>query len=228
LLDSPHPEVQRIARMSTSALRKRRRHHFLQSDMVDFLRGDQIQTSIARTSFDLRHHQRRAVSIYLIMPLHMLESHSRLLRLWLGALISCIIAPCTPRHATLFILDEAAQLGELPHLRQAITLLRGYGLQTWTFGRNVSQLQMLYSRDWKTMVNNAGASVLRPAQPVAADTMAEMTAFVAGMRARPRPERDVLQLGGDEAVVAQLPNYLADPAFHNLMRPQSDHDQDRP
>ena len=33
--------------------------------------------------------------------------------------------------STLFLLDEAAQLGPLDELRQAVTLLRGYGLQTW-------------------------------------------------------------------------------------------------
>ena len=89
----------------------------------------------------------------------MLESHSRLLRLWLGALMSCITRRrARPRHATLFVLDEAAQLGELPHLRQAITLLRGYGLQTWSFWQDASQLQMLYAHDWKTMERDGAAA----------------------------------------------------------------------
>ena len=38
----------------------------------------------------------------------------------------------------------------------------------------------------------------------------------------------VLQLAGDEAVVAQLPNYLADPAFHSLYDRNPYHDPDRP
>ncbi|MEI6539066.1 MAG: TraM recognition domain-containing protein [Planctomycetota bacterium] len=33
----------------------------------------------------------------------------------------------------MFILDECAQLGTVPLLEQAVTLLRGYGLQVWTF-----------------------------------------------------------------------------------------------
>jgi len=38
----------------------------------------------------------------------------------------------------------------------------------------------------------------------------------------------VLQLAGDEAVVAQLPNYLADPAFRNLYDRNPYHDPNRP
>ena len=201
-------------------------------DMVDFLRGDQIQASVARTSFDLEDITKGSpLSIYLILPPHMLESHSRLLRLWLGALITCITRRrARPRHPTLFILDEAAQLGELPHLRQAITLLRGYGLQTWSFWQDVSQLQMLYSRDWKTMVNNCRVlQCFGALNQVAADSMAEMTGFISGnaMLDLARNEM-VLQLAGDEAVVAQLPNYLADPAFHNLYDRNPYHDPNRP
>src|SRR5438552_15086454 len=151
------------------------------------------------------------LSIYLIMPLPMLESHSRLLRLWLGALMSCITRRrARPRHATLFILDEAAQLGELPHLRQAITLLRGYGLQSWSFWQDASQLQMLYSHEWKTIANNCRVlQCFGALNQVAADSMADVTGFASG-NAMPAlgPNQMVLQLADDDAVVAQLPNYL--------------------
>ena len=233
LLDSPHPEVQRIARMlNIGAPETLGGIISFSQDMVDFLRGDQIQASVARTSFDLEDVTKGSpLSIYLIMPLHMLESHSRLLRLWLGALMSCITRRrARPPHATLFILDEAAQLGELPHLRQAITLLRGYGLQTWSFWQDASQLQMLYSHDWKTMVNNCRVlQCFGALNQVAADSMAEMTGFMSGnaMLDLGRNEM-VLQLAGDEAVVAQLPNYLADPAFHNLYDRNPYHDPNRP
>src|SRR6059058_289873 len=64
---------------------------------------------------------------------------------------------------------------------------------------------------------------------VAADSMAEMTGFASGnaMLDLGRNEM-VLQLAGDEAVVAQLPNYLADPAFHNLYDRNPYHDPNRP
>jgi len=61
-----------------------------------------------------------------------------------------------PATRTLFILDESAQLGSLGALKQAITLLRGYGLQVWTFWQDLSQLKTLYANDWQTMLNNSG------------------------------------------------------------------------
>jgi len=233
LQNSPHPEVQRIARMlNVDAPETLGGIISFSQDMVDFLRGDQIQASIARTSFDLADITKGSpLSIYLIMPPHMLESHGRLLRLWLGALFTCITRRrARPRHATLFILDEAAQLGELPHLRQAITLLRGYGLQTWSFWQDPSQLQALYARDWKTMVNNCRVlQCFGPLNQVAADSMAEMTGFASGNAMLDLGGNEmVLQLAGDEAVVAQLPNYLADPAFRNLYDRNPYHDHKRP
>ena len=50
-------------------------------------------------------------------------------------------------NSTLMLLDEAAQLGTLPQLRQAITLLRGYGVRVWSFWQDLSQLINLYPND---------------------------------------------------------------------------------
>jgi type IV secretion system protein VirD4 len=232
LLESPHPEVQRIARMlNIGAPETLGGIISFSQEMVDFLRGDQVQASIASTSFDFEDVTKGApLSIYLVLPPHMLESHSRLLRLWLGALFSCITRRRSrPKHATLFILDDAAQLGELTHLRQAVTLLRGYGLQTWSFWQDASQLQMLYSRDWKTMVNNCRVlQCFGALNQVAADSMTEMTGFMSGSAMLDlAPDEMVLQLAGDEAVVAKLPNYLADPAFKNLYDVNPYHDPNR-
>jgi len=232
LLDSPHPEVQRIARMlNIGAPETLGGIISFSQDMLDFLRGDQIQASVSSTSFDLEDVTKgAALSIYLVLPPHMLESHSRLLRLWLTTLFACITRRrARPHHATLFILDEAAQLGELSHLRQAITLLRGYGMQTWSFWQDVSQLQAIYSNDWETMVNNCRVlQCFGALNQVAADSMAEMTGFLSGNAMLDlRPDEMVLQLAGDEAVIAQLPNYLADPAFRNLYDPNPYYDTSR-
>ncbi|MBB6086869.1 type IV secretion system protein VirD4 [Wenzhouxiangella marina] len=94
------------------------------------------------------------ISIYLILPPEKLDSHGSLLRVWIGSLMDQL---CKRRHQvpepTLFILDEAAQLGELKQLRRAVTLLRGYGVRTWSFWQDLSQLQSLYP-DWETLYNN--------------------------------------------------------------------------
>lgn len=230
--DSLHPEVRRIAHMlNIRAPETLGGIVSFAQESVDFLRGDRIQTNIATTSFDVDAVTLGApLSIYLVLPPHMLESHGRLLRLWLGALLNCITRRRgRPLASTLFILDEAAQLGELPQLRQAITLLRGYGLQTWSFWQDVSQLQLLYPRDWKTMVNNCRVlQCFGALNQSAADDMAQLTGFRDGDAVLDLEHDDMLlQVAGDQAVVAQLPNYRSDPAFKGLYGDNPYHDPTR-
>ena len=230
--DSRHPEVRRIAHMlNIKAPETLGGIISFAQEAVDFLRGDRIEACIADTTFDIDDVTSGApLSIYLVLPPHMLESHGRLLRLWLASLIGCITRRRgRPPASTLFILDEAAQLGELPQLRQAVTLLRGYGLQTWSFWQDVSQLQLLYPRDWKTMVNNC--SVLQcfgALNQVAADDMAGLTGFRDGSAVLDLGRTEmILQIRGDQAVVAQLPNYLDDPAFKGQYDPNPFHQPGR-
>lgn len=96
------------------------------------------------------------LTIFLVLPAEKLHSHRAILRLWLGVLLTVVMRRRhRPQQRTLFILDECAQLGTMPLLRSALTLLRGYGVQTWTFWQDLSQLRQLYPQDWQTIVNNS-------------------------------------------------------------------------
>lgn len=186
-------------------------------ELLDFLKGPVLKQATQQSSFSLEAITRGdPLSIYLVLPPHMLESHGRLLRLWISTFIAAITRRRRqPERTTLFILDEAAQLGGLPQLRQAITLLRGYGLQTWSFWQDKSQLEMLYPNDWRTMINNCrvlqcfGALNMNAARDVADLTGFDNPNAVMDLNA----DEMVLQLAGDEAVVARLPNYLNDEPF---------------
>lgn len=187
---------------------------------VDFLRGPSLQTAIERTSFDVdRVVSGAPLTIYIVLPPHMLGSHGRFLRLWISALMSLMMRRRRrPDKSTLFILDEAAQLGPLDELRTAITLMRGYGLQTWTFWQDLSQLRILYPQDWQTMLNNCavlqafGANNLR-----AANDVAQVFGALNGREFLTlEADEMLLQIAGDEAVVAARPNYLRDPPFEGL------------
>jgi len=185
---------------------------------VDFLRGQTVQGVLERSTFSLNDlKEGHLMTIYLVMPPERLESHGRLLRLWIGTLMTVLLRRSSPpAERTLFILDEASQLGTLRQLRQAITLLRGYGLQTWSFWQDLSQLRQLYPRDWETMYNNCrvhqhfGLTNMH-----AVRTACEMTGYP--------DEYEILDLDGDEmmlglsgdlAVIAQRPNYLTDSIFN--------------
>ena len=204
---------------------------FAQS-IVEVARGQAITKSLASTGFELDAVTRGdPLSIYLVLPPHMLDSHGKLLRLWVHTLMTLITRRnARPEKSTLFLLDEAAQLGTFTPLRRAVTLMRGYGLQTWSFWQDPSQLRNLYPDDWQTMVNNC-----RAVQCFGANTMlaAESMASIVGFRPAERlldlaDHEMLLQLSGDAPVLARLPSYLTDPAFVGMYDANPFHDPSRP
>jgi type IV secretion system protein VirD4 len=229
MMASPHPE----ARLAASILQSSAAEGLgsilsMTQDGVDFLRGPLIEAATASSSFDLDAVTRAdPLSIYIVLPPHMMESHGRLLRLWVMALMSLITRRRgKPERSTLFILDEAAQLGTLPQLRQAVTLLRGYGLQCWSLWQDVSQLRRLYPRDWETMVNNCRVVQCFGAMNLmAADAMAKLTGYGHAEEVLDLEESEMLlQIAGARAVRSRKPDYLTDPAFKGLFDPNPYHD----
>jgi type IV secretion system protein VirD4 len=126
-----------------------------------------------------------------------------------------------PDRSTLFLLDEAAQLGEFAPLRQAMTLLRGYGLQVWPFFQDLSQMQRLYARDWRTIFNNAGLfQVFGVANHLMARETSELIGDVdaAALRAMPK-DQQVVAISGESVFACRLPDYLEDGAFRGRFDP---------
>jgi type IV secretion system protein VirD4 len=156
------------------------------------------------------------VTIYLVIPPDKLASHGALLRLWIGALLKTVMSRSErPDHDTLFIIDECAQLGQLEHLRVAMTLLRGYGLKVWAFFQDLSQLRRLYPYDWQTIINNAAVFQTfgltnHVMATETADLVGDMDAFALRSLGR---DRQVLAPARARAQVCRLPDYLSDPEF---------------
>ena len=76
-------------------------------------------------------------------------------------MISLCIAALTrdrtpPRHPVLMVLDEFAALGRLQAIETAMGLLAGYGVQLWPILQDLSQLEDLYPRRWRSFLANAG------------------------------------------------------------------------
>ncbi|MGQ0532252.1 MAG: type IV secretory system conjugative DNA transfer family protein [Caulobacteraceae bacterium] len=162
------------------------------------------------------------MTIYIVIPPDKLESHGALLRLWVGALMLTVMGrKRRPKRSTLFLLDECAQLGEFGPLRQSMTLLRGYGLQVWPFFQDLSQLQRLYPKDWRTIFNNAGVFQLFG---VANHLMAKESADLIGdidadILRKMAKDRQVIAVSNEKAMSARLPDYLNDAPFAGQFDP---------
>ncbi len=124
---------------------------------VKCLGSSAVSRSLERSTFDLSDLlHNKPMTIYLVLPPEKLHSHRSLLRLWVVTLLTVVMRRTRlPKQRTLFLLDEAAQLGSLELLPQAVSLLRGYGLQLWTFWQDLSQIMKLYPNNWESLVNNA-------------------------------------------------------------------------
>jgi len=124
---------------------------------VKCLGSSAVARCLEKSTFDLCDLlNNKPMTIYLVLPPEKLLSHRALLRLWVVTLMTVVMRRTRlPKQRTLFLLDEASQLGSLDLLPQAVSLLRGYGLQVWTFWQDLSQLMKLYPHNWEALVNNA-------------------------------------------------------------------------
>jgi type IV secretion system protein VirD4 len=179
--------------------------------------SEQVQRVTAATSFSLEAVNSGApLTIYLVIPPTKLLSHATLLRLWVATLLGviCERAIC-PSKPTLLIIDELAQLGPLPLVKQAVTLLRGYGVRCALFLQSMSQLRGLWPLDYESVAENCGTiltfghtslSMSRQAADLFGDVAAE-TLF-----ALP-PDQLALHRAGKKTEIVRRLDYLDDPLF---------------
>lgn len=193
------------------------------------LKTGDVAKAISSTSFSLLDFiAGKPMTIYIVLPPDKLHSHKKLLRIWVGTIIRLILKrPGSPTKPTLFMLDEAAQLGRLDELLQAITLLRGYGMQVWTFWQDINQIKGLYPNDWQTLLNNCRAiQAFGFPNLLACKEIAKITGYddTDELLDLDRDEM-LLQLAGDEAVIAQKANYLTDPVFSERAKDNPFHNE---
>lgn len=118
------------------------------------------------------------------------------------------------------LIDEAAQLGNLPQMLTAMTLLRGYGLQLWTFWQDLEQLASRYPNDWRTILGNAG--VVQCLGPMWESTATELgrvlgEGLVEDLASAPR--RSSITFLEGRAHQLRTPDYRSDLAFRGLFEP---------
>jgi type IV secretion system protein VirD4 len=192
------------------------------SSHMSFLRSGPVQKSTQNSTIDLEDVRLgNKLTIYLVLPPDKLLSHGKLLRLWLGTLMTALARRRQrPHRPTLLLIDEAAQLGAMDELRSAVTLMRGYGVKTWSFWQDLSQIQKIYPRDWQSLVNNCAVQqYFGVSSPQAAH---ELQTYLGAAMPRPlsqmKPHQALLIQRGHPPRIVRRPDYLRDPAYHDLYR----------
>lgn len=193
---------------------------------LGFMRSPAVHASLTDSTITLDDITAGAMqTIYVIIPPDKLISHAKLFRLWIGVMLAAI---CRRRRAppqpTLFLIDEAAQLGEMNELRTALTLMRGYGLRVWTFWQCISQLQRLYGKDWETIINNSAVQQFFSAK--APHSRKLLASFIGDdMPKDGLPSDQQLLFDGEGLAMVRRANYLNDKLFEGLASPHPFHQQ---
>lgn len=116
-----------------------------------------VAASLSRSSFDPRWLRAGRVSVYLILPDSMLKTLAPLMRCWLGTILRLITKHgASEKNPVLFVVDEAAHLGRLEVLQNALTLMRGYGIRIWLFFQSLDQMKTCYGEHAAGMLDNLG------------------------------------------------------------------------
>ncbi|MEO8148769.1 MAG: type IV secretory system conjugative DNA transfer family protein [Bacteroidia bacterium] len=175
-----------------------------------------VKDALSSSSFQLDEIiEGKPLTIYIIIPPDKLESYGGLIRLWIGTLLKVItMRRRIPELRTLFILDECAQLGYFPFLNTAITLLRAFGLQTWSFWQDLNQLFSNYDKQSRTIINNCG--VLQTFGINNADAARQLSEYlnvsIEDVLNLKKDEQLIL-LNGSKLLRAGRMDYLNDPFF---------------
>jgi len=153
-------------------------HHFARSILAAFLQtaevtrsgiaataqslmrvfaSEAVQASVNTTTFSMDELQRGGkITVYLVVPPAMLESHGALVRVWLASLIGTLLErKVRPIRPTAIVLDEVAQLGRMPQVSTLMTLSRGFGVRAMLFVQSLRQLTATYPNA-TTLIENAG------------------------------------------------------------------------
>ena len=164
------------------------------------------------------------MTIYLRVPPHLLSSHGQLLRIWLGTILTTVAQRAQrPEVPDLFLVDEAATLGYLDELLTAASLLRGYGLRTWTFWQSIGQIEAIYGARASEILDNAGTlSMFGAANAASANNLRALTGFEGQILGMKRNEQVICRQGCEAKRAVKL-NYLTDADYKGRFDPNPFH-----
>jgi type IV secretion system protein VirD4 len=122
---------------------------------TEFLDSPVIVRNIVTSSFNPMTLRTGRATIYLCLPHDKLATMAPIMRMWIGIILQTITRGMpSEKNPVLFFLDEAAHLGKIRILENAVTLMRGMGIRLWFFFQSLHQLQECYGDKAKVILDN--------------------------------------------------------------------------
>src|SRR5262249_43697462 len=108
------------------------------------------------SSFDPAELRDGKTTVYLVLPPEHFRAQSGLLRMWIGSMLRAVVrGGLQEKNKVHFVLDEAASLGHLEPLDDAVDKYRGYGVRLQFFYQSLGQLTKCWPQGGdKTLLSN--------------------------------------------------------------------------
>ena len=101
-----------------------------------------IAESTKKSSFDPADLLTGKLTVYLVLPPEHMRAQSPLLRMWIGSLLRAVVrGGLRERNPVHFVIDEAASLGHMDCLDDAVDKYRGYMVRLLLFYQSTGQLK---------------------------------------------------------------------------------------
>ena len=110
-----------------------------------FLDTIAIANSTKSSSFDPHDLVRGKMTIYLVLPPEHMRAQSPLLRLWIGSMLRAVVrGGLQEKNKVHFVCDEAASIGHLDAIDDAVDKYRGYGVRLQFYFQSLGQLSKCF------------------------------------------------------------------------------------
>ena len=135
---------------------------------LDFLKPGQLWPALMHTDDPTRtfklsefRNKEQPLTIYLCLPVNMMQQQGR----WLRLILTQIIEYLERTQSTfdkdrdlpiLMLIDEFFQLGPMPSIINTLTYAPGSGLRMWLIVQDLNQLKINYPKSWETIIGACG------------------------------------------------------------------------
>ncbi len=110
-----------------------------------FLDTTAIAESTKQSSFDPADLLTKKVTVYLVLPPDRMRAQTALVRMWMSSLLRAVVKGGLQTTTKVqFVIDEAASLGPLDCLDDAVDKLRGYGVRLLLIFQSLTQLRKVF------------------------------------------------------------------------------------